>query len=165
MTKPSYPDVRRKDRQISEHEAWEVLKNGQYGVLSTVGEDGLPYGVPLSYVVRDGKLYFHCAVEGRKLRNIKANSQITFTVVAEHRPVLQKGHFSATFKSAMVLGNAVLLTDPAARRKAFFDLIEGLVPEHLDKAAAYIEQLENITAAVEIIPELVTGKARPDQFD
>ena len=160
----TYPEMRRKDRGISEQEAWEVLKNGQYGVLSTVGEDGLPYGVPISYVTRDGKIYFHCALEGRKLRNIAANSQVTFTVVAEHRPVFQKGHFSATFKSAIAQGRAALLTDPAARRQAFHALVDDLVPEHREKTEDYIEKLDKITAVVEITPELVTGKARPDQF-
>lgn len=164
MTKPIYPEVRRKDRQLSEQDAWEMINNGQYGVLSTVGADGLPYGVPLSYVARDGKIYFHCALEGRKLRNIAANSQVTFTVVGEHRPVFQKEHFSATYKSAVVQGKAVVLTNPEERNKAFYALIEGLVPDHLEKAADYIAKLDKITAAVEIIPELVTGKARPDQF-
>jgi nitroimidazol reductase NimA-like FMN-containing flavoprotein (pyridoxamine 5'-phosphate oxidase superfamily) len=164
MTKPAYPEVRRQDRQLSEQEAWEVLKKGQWGVLSTVGEDGLPYGVPLSYALRDGKIYFHCAVAGRKLRNIAANPQVTFTVVAEHRPVFQQGHFSATYKSAVGQGQAVLLTDQAARRQAFYALIEDLVPEHLDKAGDYIAKLDQITAAVEITLDVVTGKARPDHL-
>ena len=41
-------EMRRKDREISEEEACQLLATGEYGVLSTVGSDGEPYGVPLS---------------------------------------------------------------------------------------------------------------------
>lgn len=38
--------MRRKDRETTEERAYEILKNGEYGILSTIGEDGYPYGVP-----------------------------------------------------------------------------------------------------------------------
>ena len=48
--------MRRKDRQVSDEEAMAYLKAAEYGVLSTVGPDGEPYGVPLTYAVEeDGK--------------------------------------------------------------------------------------------------------------
>ena len=55
--------MRRKDRQESDEEAMAYLKAAEYGVLSTVGPDGEPYRVPLTYAVEeDGKgLVFHCA--------------------------------------------------------------------------------------------------------
>ncbi len=58
-------EMRRKDRETSEEEACQLLAAGEYGVLSTVGADGEPYGVPLSYVYRDGEIFFHSAPEGR----------------------------------------------------------------------------------------------------
>ena len=49
--------MRRKDRQVSDEEAMAYLKAAEYGVLSTVGPDGEPYGVPLTYAVEeDGNL-------------------------------------------------------------------------------------------------------------
>lgn len=42
-------DIRRSDRAQSESTAVEILKKGSYGVLSTVGADGYPYGVPVNY--------------------------------------------------------------------------------------------------------------------
>jgi len=41
-------DMRRKDRALSEEEAQALLDRTEYGVLSTVGGDGRPYGVPLN---------------------------------------------------------------------------------------------------------------------
>ena len=40
-----------KDRGLSADEALEVLEEGEFCVVSTVDADGMPYGVPLSYVM------------------------------------------------------------------------------------------------------------------
>ena len=40
--------MRRKERQITGEETEEILKNGEYGIFSSVGEDGYPYGVPVT---------------------------------------------------------------------------------------------------------------------
>lgn len=47
-----YP-MRRKDRQAGEEDILRILKENVYGVLSTISEDGWPYGVPVSYVYED----------------------------------------------------------------------------------------------------------------
>ena len=42
-------EMRRKDRLLDSADVVEILKNGEYGVLATVTEDGSPYSVPMSY--------------------------------------------------------------------------------------------------------------------
>jgi nitroimidazol reductase NimA-like FMN-containing flavoprotein (pyridoxamine 5'-phosphate oxidase superfamily) len=73
-----FREMRRKDRSISSEQAIQLLKNGQYGVLSTIGENGYTYGVPLNYVYHEGNIYFHCAVEGSKIDNIMFNNKVFF---------------------------------------------------------------------------------------
>ena len=48
------------------------FENELRGVLSVLGDEGYPYGIPLDhwYLVADGKLYFHCAKEGKWALNI-----------------------------------------------------------------------------------------------
>ncbi|MBE5911190.1 MAG: hypothetical protein E7276_08540 [Pseudobutyrivibrio sp.] len=55
--------MRRFKQQLSEEECIEVLKNEPRGVLSLIGEDGYPYGMPINqwYCEEDGKIYFHGA--------------------------------------------------------------------------------------------------------
>ena len=60
--------MRRKDRKTTEERAYEILKNGEYGILSTIGEDGYPYGVPVNFAVEGNKIYFNTATRFRSVR-------------------------------------------------------------------------------------------------
>ena len=74
-------NVRRKDREIGMEHAIELLSNCEYGVLSTVGKDGQPYGVPLSYAYKDNRIYFHCALNGHKIENMENNPQVSLSLI------------------------------------------------------------------------------------
>ena len=62
-------EIRRQDRLLDEKRVFEILKDGEYGVLSMQEENGEgAYGVPLSYVWdRGNSIYIHCAPSGHKL--------------------------------------------------------------------------------------------------
>lgn len=77
-------EIRRKDRAVDENAALEILKSGSFGVLSTIGADGYPYGVPVNYAYDDGKIYFHCAKNvGHKQDNLRFSGKVSFTVVTK----------------------------------------------------------------------------------
>ena len=79
-----FDEMRRGDRRLSNLETESILSAGEYGVLSTVGEDGYPYGVPVNYIYRNGRIYFHCAaLQGKKLKNIQFSDKVCFTVVTQ----------------------------------------------------------------------------------
>ena len=46
--------IRRQDRLLDEPRAKELLKTAEFGTLSMIDENGLPYGIPVNYVW-DGK--------------------------------------------------------------------------------------------------------------
>ena len=62
-----FREMRRRRQQLTHEECLAILERGTSGVLAVSGEDGYPYAVPLSYVYRDGRLFFHCAKSGHKL--------------------------------------------------------------------------------------------------
>ena len=74
--------MRRFKQQIADSECKEILKNEKRGVLSLLGDDGYPYGLPLShlYSEEDNKIYFHCAKEGHKIDAIKNYDKASFCV-------------------------------------------------------------------------------------
>ena len=63
----------------SRTEMEEFLRQETIGYLG-LSVDGNPYVVPLNYAYADGKILFHCALEGRKLDAIRANPSVCFAV-------------------------------------------------------------------------------------
>jgi hypothetical protein len=41
-----FRQIRLKDRAVNDEKAIQIITKCSYGVLSTIGEDGYPYGVP-----------------------------------------------------------------------------------------------------------------------
>ena len=80
--------MRNSKRKTTYEKARDILAQGIYGVLSCHCDDGLPYGVPLSYALSGNALYFHCALQGQKLDNLAHDDRVCFTVVtaAENCP-------------------------------------------------------------------------------
>ena len=68
-----------KDVVNSRVEMEEMLREETIGYLG-LSEGGKPYVVPLNYAYVDGKILFHCALEGRKLDAIRANPEVCFAV-------------------------------------------------------------------------------------
>ena len=75
--------MRRKPQQLSDSESIAILQNGTYGVLSLMGEDGYPYGVPMNYVYDAGVLYFHGSTVGLRREAVGEGCKASFTVVEQ----------------------------------------------------------------------------------
>ena len=48
-TKEMFRPVTRFKQALSDEECLEILKNEKRGVLSVLGDDGYPYGMPINY--------------------------------------------------------------------------------------------------------------------
>lgn len=149
--------VRRKDREIGTHEAIELLSNCEYGVLSTVGKDAQPYGVPLSYAYKNNCIYFHCALDGHKIENIKENSKVSFCVVGNTNVLPDK--FSTEYESTVAFGVASEVQG-AERYRALLWLLEKYSPEFIEEGKKYIDQNEKATKVIKIEIGHISGKAR-----
>jgi nitroimidazol reductase NimA-like FMN-containing flavoprotein (pyridoxamine 5'-phosphate oxidase superfamily) len=150
--------MRRKDKELQSDEIVRLLLECEYGVLSTVDDKGLPYGVPLNYVFKDDSLYFHCALKGHKLDNLLGNSKVSFCVVGRTRVL--PAEFSTEFESVIVFGEAaVVLGDE--RYLALASLVEKYSPDFVAEGQKYIEQFDSRTKVVRIKVHSMTGKAAP----
>jgi len=126
-------------------------------VLATVGADGWPYAVPVNYVLAGDALYFHCATEGHKLENIAHEERVSFCAVASAR-VLPEA-LSTLYESAVVFGRAVVVTDPAEKRRGLELLAVRFCGEVTPEAEEAIAASDSKTAVVRIRIERITGKA------
>lgn len=152
-----FREMRRKDREIGCDECIEILKNNAYGILSTAGSDGQPYGVPLSYVYKDGAIYFHGAVEGHKLDNILANSKVSFCVVGQTCVLPDK--FSTNYESVIVFGDAQEVADEE-KTSALLEIIFKYSPDFIEKGKIYINHAASKTRVFKISIGHITGKAK-----
>jgi len=66
----------------SREEMEQILREEELGFLGLIHE-GEPYVVPLNYAYQDGKIVFHCALEGKKLDAIRAHPAVSFTVARQ----------------------------------------------------------------------------------
>ena len=159
MSEQNFP-IRRQDRALATEEARNIVERGQYGVLSTVGPEGLPYGVPLSYVVLDDTLYFHAALEGRKIDNISFCPNVCFTVIGAVESVYAKG-FTTWYESAMVFGSIHRVDTPEEKRRILFALAEKYLPDHVAEHADHdIARSLGVTAVYGLSIDRLTGKAK-----
>ncbi len=154
-----HTNIRRKDRAISEQEALGILEKAEYGVLSTVSENGEPYGVPLNFCVNGKSIYIHCATEGRKLDNISYNSSVSFCVVGETQVMSEK--FGTKYESAIVFGTAASVDD-AEKQIALEGLVAKYSQDFMKEGLKYIENLFGKTKVYRIDVQSVTGKARKE---
>lgn len=150
-------EMRRKRQEMSKEKTEAVLAKNTNGVLSVLGEDGYPYGVPVSFAYQDGCLYFHGAKEGKRIDAIRNNPKVSFTVVDEDTVV--SAEYTTYFRSAILFGEAEIVTDEEERRKAFLALAEKYSEKESDESkAAVIERSGGKAVIVRIRPEYMTGK-------
>jgi nitroimidazol reductase NimA-like FMN-containing flavoprotein (pyridoxamine 5'-phosphate oxidase superfamily) len=90
------------------------LKKATSGVLSLLGDDGYPYGVPMSYVAEGTKLYFHSAVEGEKIDAIKNNPKASFAIILQDE--VFKERFTTRYISLILFGKTRFVLDENEKR-------------------------------------------------
>ena len=152
--------MRRKDRALSDEDARRVMKASHYAVLSTTGEDGRPYGVPVNVAIVDDVLYFHGTPQkSRKADNLKANPAVSlcFTACEERVPA----DYSTNYASAIVEGQAALVTDPAEIERALLAICaEHAAGMPLEKNMAYVRESGEFAAVWRVTIEHIAGKSR-----
>ena len=151
-------ELRRKDKQMSQVETDRLLTQEEYGVLSTLGEDGQPYGVPLNYVFKENAIYFHCALVGHKLANIDTNPKVSFCVVGNVEVL--PADFSTHYVSAVVFGRASEVQG-TERDNALEWLLEKYSPDFMEEGKKYIEKLDKATKVIKIEIKHIAGKKAP----
>ena len=149
--------MRRFKQQITEEECCEVLKNAKRGVLSLLGEDGYPYGLPINqwYCEEDGKLYFHGAKEGHKIEAIRKCDKVSFCAYDEG--YRKEGDWALNIKSVIAFGRISLVEDEDVARK----ICSHLVGKFTDDEEYLAKELKNALSRVQCLElriEHMTGK-------
>ena len=152
-----FRQMRRFKQQISKEECIKILKEQPRGVLSLIGDDGYPYGIPLDhwYCEEDGKLYFHGAKEGHKIDAIKACDKASYCVMDQG--FKKDGEWSLNINSVIVFGRISIVEDPEKAKIICTEICRKFTDDE-----AYLQhELEHAFPRVqclELTPEHMTGK-------
>jgi len=113
--------MRRKDRELNKiDELSDILHNGSIAQIAFI-DDGRPYIVTMNFGFSiDGhkiKLFFHSAPEGRKIKCIKNNPEVCFTVAIPD-PLIEGEsacQYSMKYRSIVGYGKIKILEDQSAK--------------------------------------------------
>ena len=149
--------MRRFKQQIPDEECIEVLKREPRGILSVLGDDGYPYGIPLDhwYSEADGKLYFHCAKEGHKLDAIARCDKVSFCVMDQG--YRKEGEWALNIRSVIIFGRMYIVEDEGKKR----EICTNICRKFTDDEAYLEKELKNAfprVCCLELVPEHMTGK-------
>ena len=151
-----FRELTRKKQQLSSDECIALLKQELRGVLSVLGDNGYPYGLPINhwYNEEDGCLYFHSGKQGHKVDAMRNCPKASFCVY-------DKGTGTDTWaldiQSVIVFGTLEEITDQAKAIAMVRKLSEHFVDDR-DYIQYEIEKSGHRTLCFRLVPEHMTGK-------
>ena len=144
--------------QIPSEECIEILKTQLRGVLSVLGDDDYPYGIPINhyYCEEDGKLYFHGGTKGHRIDAMRSHGKASFCVLDEGRPE-QEGGWALRFRSVIVFGRLEEVED----HNRAIEITRALCHKFTSDEEYIEKEIENAGARTMVVcltPEHMTGK-------
>ena len=152
-----FRNLTRIKQQLSQDEAIALLKSEPRGVLSLIGDDGYPYGLPIDhwYNEEDGCLYFHSGPAGHKIDAIRRCGKASFCVYDQG--FRKEGDWALNIKSVIVFGKLEILDN---HEKAL-EITRKLSLKYTTDIA-YIEKeiaaYGHEVLVFRLVPEHITGK-------
>jgi hypothetical protein len=149
--------MRRYQQELTKEACIEVLKNQPRGVLSLLGDDGYPYGIPIThwYNEEDGKIYFHGAGVGHKMDALRACDKVSFCVYDEG--YRREGEWSLNIKSVVVFGRLRTVAEPEKGELICRSLCRKFSDDPLYPEQEW-KQAGSRVVCLELTPEHMSGK-------
>jgi nitroimidazol reductase NimA-like FMN-containing flavoprotein (pyridoxamine 5'-phosphate oxidase superfamily) len=150
-------------RWMSEEEAHRFLAQQTEGRLATCDGAGQPYITPLNYLYRDGRIYFHSKLTGRKLDNLAENNRVCFEV-SETREISVSNDracgCATRYSSVLAFGAARVISDNAEKTALLNLLVEKYAAGKAFQPAK--EEDSAGCAVVEMLIDEISGKRNVD---
>ena len=152
-----FREMLRKKQQLTDAECIEILKNEPRGVLSMLGDDGYPYGVPINhyYCEADGRIYFHGGKKGHRIDAVRQHDKVSFCVYDQGWR--EDGDWALHIRSVIVFGRIELIED----RETVYESSRQLGYKFTNDEAYIAHEIEKSgpgTLLLALTPEHMTGK-------
>jgi nitroimidazol reductase NimA-like FMN-containing flavoprotein (pyridoxamine 5'-phosphate oxidase superfamily) len=148
--------MRRKEKEITDKKEIEnILKKSQICHVAMVDKDK-PYIVPMNFGYENKTLFFHSALEGRKINVIKKNPNLCFEVeqVVQFKKAKLACDWSIEYKSVIGEGRAQLLYNPEEKREG----LDIIMAQYSGRTFEYPSEMLEKTLVIKLVVDKMTGK-------
>lgn len=122
---------------------WETIKaiilKATYCTLGMTDRKGNPYVVPMNFGLHEQTIYFHSALNGKKIDILKQNSRVCINFVTDTQIRFQNEQvacsYSMKYRSVLCYGNVEWIGDPARKTEA----LDFIMNQYSDKKFTYHE--------------------------
>lgn len=106
-----FRELTRRNKELSKDECIKILLQEKRGILSVIGDNDYPYGMPMNhfYNEEDDAIYFHCGNVGHRLDSIKKSNKVSFCVYDSG--FKKENRWELNFKSVIVFGIIQIIDD------------------------------------------------------
>lgn len=155
-----FREMRRSGQLLSKEKDVDVLTHARRGVLSVLGDDDYPYGIPINFVYDPtqgelGSIFFHTAPSGHKLDAMLAHGKVSFCTMDEGYRI--EGEWWYYVHSVVCFCRASIVQDPQRKHDALAALARKYFPPQID-IEADIAKNGNRIHMIELTIEYMTGK-------
>ncbi|MBO5373060.1 MAG: pyridoxamine 5'-phosphate oxidase family protein [Lachnospiraceae bacterium] len=152
-----FRELIRQNKKLSMEECVQVLKTETRGVLSVIGDNDYPYGMPMNhwYNEEDQKLYFHCGKIGHRLDALKKNDKVSFCTY--DKGYQKEGQWPFNVKSVIVFGRMEIVED----LESIVDITTKLSHKFTQDDEYIREEIQKYgskTLLLKLTPEHICGK-------
>ena len=152
--------MRRKEREIIGIDEIEAIISRCDVCRIALADDNIPYIVTMNFGYSAGaerKLFFHCAVDGRKIDMIRKNNYVCFEMDADHN--LKSGReacdFNMKYSSVVGWGDISIVNDDEEKREG----LNSIMNHYTNYTEfTYKQDVFKRTTLLKLIIKTMTGK-------
>ncbi len=124
--------------------------------------NGQPYVIPTIHARGGDRLYIHGSAASRMLRAVGVGIPVCVTVTLLDGLVLARSafHHSMNYRSVVILGTAVEVTDRTEKREALKAVVEHVIPQRWEDVRWPTEQELKATTVLKLPIEEASAKTR-----
>ncbi len=149
--------MRKKDKEIINYnEIEEIMRQAMVCHIAVIDGD-YPYIVPVNFVVKNKRLYFHSAPEGKKIEILRQNDKVCFEMDIQAELVTGESacNWSMKFASVIGFGHAFFIDDSDKKKQ----VLNWLMEKYAGKGDyVYREEALRQVMVIGVTIEKITGK-------
>ena len=148
--------MRRSEKEITDKLAIGKIINASLVCRLALSDGNQPYIVPLCFGYQDRTLYFHSALEGKKIDILKKNNRtcFEFDVNSEIIKAEKACKWGMKYQSVIGFGKAVLVENIEEKQKA----LNIIMDHYSDRDFQFTDKAIGKIAVIKIEIEGMTGK-------